>query len=230
MNSNPTHSALPRPRAVIESSGNFSVGADPLPRTFLILAGMEADALPDELNADVFMTQWKALGGDLEENAAKTAVRCTALILKDTHPTRLVFTCQKGAKTAGTLSPIADLPVLRCVFDRTVGAGALIAASRWDNSMLALCLEDGMRQAGINATSRSDIPLRDMKSPVGFYGTYTTMPGAAAHLLLGAVSPADVAEALKASINVLGRRLESVRFEMAEGVVRARKAAHFGSH
>lgn len=229
MTSTPSHSALPRPRAVIESSGNFSVGADPLPRTFLLLAGMEPEALPDELNADVFIARWQQLGGEIEENAAKTAVRCTALILKDSQPTRLVYTCQKGTKTAGTLSPIADLPVLRCVFDRTVGSGALIAASRWDNSMLALCLEDGMRQAGINATSRSDIPLRDMKSPVGFYGTYTTMPGAASHLLLGAVSPVSAAEALKASLTVLGRRLESVRFEMAEGVVRARKAAHFGN-
>ena len=55
------------------------------------------------------------------------------------------------------------------------------------------------------------------------------MPGAASHLLVGAVSPVSAAEALKASLTVLGRRLESVRFEMAEGVVRARKAAHFGN-
>ena len=42
-------------------------------------------------------------------------------------------------------------------------------------------------------------------------------------------SALSAAEALKASLTVLGRRLESVRFEMAEGVVRARKAAHFGN-
>ncbi len=226
MTANPTSAAL-RPRAVIEGAGNFSIGADPLPRAFLILAGIAPDELPDEMNAEVFMHHWKESGGTIEEPRTKVAARCTMLIHADGQPVRLVYTCQTGSKTAGTLSPIADLPVLRCVFDRTVGAGALIAATDWDNSLLALCLEDGMRQTGINATSRSDIPLRDMKSPVGFYGTYTTMPGVAAHLLLGAVSPASVAEALAASLRVLDKRIDSVRFEMAQGVVRARKAARF---
>ena len=226
MNTTPTHPAAPRPRAVLESAGNFAASADPLPRAFLLLAGLDEEKLPEELSAPLFLALWQQLGGTTEESA-KNAVRCTMLIREESQPVRLVYTCQTGAKTAGTLSPIADLPVFRCVFDRTVGTGALIAASNWDNSLMALCLEDGMRQAGINVTSRSDIPLRDMKSPVGFYGTYTTMPGAAAHLLTGTVSPVSLAEALSGSLCVLEKRLDSIRFEMAQGVVRARKAARF---
>ena len=225
MTTTPTHPAAPRPRAVLESAGNFSASADPLPRAFLILAGLEAEKLPDELALTSFIALWRQLGGTVEETA-KNAVRCTKLIREDSHPVRLVYTCQIGAKTAGSLSPIADLPVFRCVFDRTVN-GALIAASSWDNSLLALCLEDGLRQAGISATSRSDIPLRDMKSPVGFYGNYVTMPGAAAHLLTSAVLPETLAEALSLSLDVLEKRLDSVRFEMTQGIVRARKAARF---
>lgn len=227
MTTTPSSSTNPRPWAAIEGAGNFVASADPLPRVFLLLLGYTADELPGTLDSSSFVDYWHQRGGTSIPSGSAT--RCSALAYPGGVPVRLVYTCQAGNRIAGTLAPIADLPVIRCVFDRTQGQNALIAASTWDNSLVALCLEDGLRQAALPVNSRSDIPLRDMKNPVMFYSPYCTMPGVAAHLLVGTASPITVALALGAAVGVLGRRIDSVRFEMIEGVTRARKAARFGA-
>lgn len=208
----------------VEAVGCFASEQDCLPGAFLELLSSSAPA-NKAADAAQFVQLWQASGGEVHQDADGSAC-CTGLRRLGGLPVLLVFTALTGTGVRAQRPLVTGIPLLRAVFDPSLADSAMVAATPWDNGMLALCAEDGARQAGLACAQREDVPERSRDTP---YGCYLTEPGNAAHLCLGTVASQQAAAALRAACGYVERRLDIVRADCAQGKERAQKELFAGS-
>lgn len=208
----------------VEAVGCFASEQDCLPGAFLELLASSAPANKAD-DAAQFVQLWQGLGGQVYQEA-DGAVCCIGQRRLGGLPVLLVFTALTGTGARAQRPLVTGIPLLRAVFDPSLAESAMVAATPWDNGMLALCAEDGARQAGLACAQREDVPERSRDNP---YGCYLTEPGNAAHLCLGTVTSQQAAAALRAACGYVERRLDIVRADCAQGKERAQKELFAGS-
>lgn len=103
------------------------------------------------------------------------------------------------------------LPVIGCGRRRGIGGVGLVESPR-QNDMLRLCVEDGLRCSGVICREEKDATDAKTWSEESF----SPLAGTAVYLEVGNTDVADLARSIRLICGFLERRLDAVRYEIAQ--------------
>ena len=113
------------------------------------------------------------------------------------------------------------LPVICCTIATEPAAQSVLFESPWENDLVGLCVADGCARGGIRLRGRPGCLHRQFVSAEGILGEFGTLPGTAAHWLAASGDGDKLGQALRLACGFLESRLDAVRAEMAQVLVKA---------